>query len=156
MFLSTVSLLSLTGFALLASAVAVRGIRTTSLPAGVTLTLLLTYLLVAAAAGWTRDEITTSLFAAAMVLFIGLMMNAMGWLRTCGGAQFAQFAAVCALWLGAPQVLTFVGLSALITAGLALLWLCLNRSSFKIPGVFAVSASAVALLPSSPWVMSVT
>ena len=171
MYLSSLSLLSLAGFALLSGAAAVRDIRTTTIPNGVILMLLAGYLLVAAASGWTRDEITNSLIAAAMVFFTGLMLNAMGWLPWQRGTQLVKFAAVCCLWLGAPLAVTLMGLSALIAVTSAILLLCLpqipaqrtnNQRAWpdtarrQIPAGFAVAAAAVLLLPASPWVMSVS
>ncbi|MCG7492570.1 prepilin peptidase [Thalassobius sp. Cn5-15] len=172
MYLSNLALVSLVGFVALAAIAAFRDIRTMTIPNSLILALLACYLCVAAAAGWTREEITTSLIAAAMVLFAGLLLNTLGWLSETGGSAIAKYAAVCCLWLGAPQVLNLLFLSALITAGFALLIVCLpvclpkgwqNRVSGSKPensrrygfGGYAVAAAAVLLLPASPWVSSV-
>jgi|TARA_Y100001956_G_scaffold54961_1_gene53899 prepilin peptidase CpaA len=175
MYITGLSLLSLTGFAIIALIVAVRDIRTMVIPNGLTLTLLCGYLLVAAGSGWSRDEIAASLIAATMVLFVGLLLSAMGWLPQPAGSSMSKFAAVCSLWLGASQILSFLGLSALIGGLCALLLIGLPRArrSFppeqascqlpqsqtpraRAPVGFALAAAALALLPFSPWVTSVT
>ncbi|CUH64899.1 Flp pilus assembly protein, protease CpaA [Thalassovita autumnalis] len=145
MYITGLSLLSLTGFAIIALIVAVRDIRTMVIPNGLTLTLLCGYLLVAAASGWSRDEIAASLIAAAMVLFVGLLLSAMGWLPEPAGSSISKFAAVCSLWLGASQILSFLGLSALIGGLCALLLTGLPRARRSLPpGTGLVPAASIA------------
>lgn len=176
MYITGLSLLSMAGFALIAMVVAVRDVRTLSLPNGLTLALLVGYLLIAAAAGWSREEISASLITASMVLFVGLMLSAMGWLSEPANSNIAKFAAVCSLWLGAAQTLNFMALSILITACLGLLLVCLPQDARKrgsntslsaqpaqqaqmqgvnVPLAFAIAAAALLLIPQSPWATSV-
>lgn len=167
MFLSTLAILSLAGFAIVAVLAAVRDIRTMTIPNGLILTLLVGYLLLAAGSGWSREEISASLLAATIVLFVGLLAFAMGFI----GAGDGKYAAVCVLWLGAHNTLDFLFLTTVIGAFLALLLLCLPRLGLQfssarglqlvsrrlsIPYGVALSAAALVLMPHSPWVSGIT
>ena len=167
MFLSTLAILSLAGFALLAIFAAVRDIRTMTIPNGLILTLLAGYLVLAAGSGWSREEISTSLLAATIVLFAGLLVYALGFI----GAGDGKYAAVCCLWLGASNTMDFLFLTSVFGAAIAALVLCLprlgdrltkNRSpgmprhKLSIPYGVAISAAALVLVPYSPWVSGLT
>lgn len=170
MYLSGLALLSLAGFAIVAVLSAVRDIRTKAIPDGLSLTLLVGYLLLAAGAGWSQTEITSSLLGAALVFFAGLLMVSMGWIST----DIAKFAAVCMLWLGAHLALPFLGLTLGLSAFAFLIVKTLPRlqsrlgrretpthgshsliRSQSLPVGYVLGATALFLIPQSPWVASV-
>jgi len=166
MYLSGLALFSLAGFAIVTLMAAARDIRTKPIPQGLILTLLGGFLLLAAGSGWSREEIAASLIAATMVLFVGLLLSAMGWAEVNHG----KLAAVFTLWLGAHQTLDFVLLSGLIGLFVALLLACLPRLGWRaalktgsrwfadqrgLPVGATLAAAAITLIPYSPWVTSV-
>lgn len=166
MYLSGLALFSLTGFAIVTLMAAARDIRTKPISQGLILTLLGGFLLLAAGSGWSREEIASSLIAASMVLFVGLMLAAMGWAEVNHG----KLAAVFTLWLGAHQTLDFVLLSVLIGVFVTLLLACLPRLGRRaaaptqsswigdrtgLPLGATLAAAAIVLIPHSPWVTSV-
>lgn len=155
-------LMSLAGFTAIAVTAAVWDFKRKSIPNGLVLTLIAGFLLLAPGSGWTQAEITGSLLAGSIVVFVGLTIHALGW----AGAGDGKFAAACTLWIGAAQALDFLFLTTVFGALFTMTLLGANRLGWSplspeapatghrqitIPYGFALSAAALVVLPQSPW-----
>ena len=162
MLSNLLSLMSLAGFTTIAVMAVIWDFKRRSIPNGLVLTLIAGFLLLAPGSGWTQTEITGSLLAGSIVVFVGLTMYALGW----AGAGDGKFAAACTLWIGANQVLDFLFLTTVFGALLTMTLLGANRLGWSplspeaqatgqrqitVPYGFALSAAALVLLPKSPW-----
>ncbi|WP_373050287.1 A24 family peptidase [Thalassovita aquimarina] len=162
MLTTSLSLLSMTGFTAAAVLAATSDFKRKTIPNGLVLTLLAGFLLLAPGSGWTQAEITGSLLAGSIVVFVGLTIHALGW----AGAGDGKYAAVCTLWIGATQALDFLFLTTVFGALFTMTLLGANRLGWSplsprghetgsrqitIPYGFALSAAALFVIPQSPW-----
>lgn len=145
---------------------ALKDVLSFTIPNWISLALLAVFPLAAVAAGVPLATIGLHLGVGAMVLAAGLVMFALRWV---GGGD-AKLAAVVALWMGWPAVITFLFAAALVGGGLATV-LILMRSAMLRPVVLlgprwvtrlaepgqgvpygvALAAGALIALPASPW-----
>ncbi len=162
MLTTSLSLLSMTGFTAAAVLAATSDFKRKTIPNGLVLTLLAGFLLLAPGSGWTQAEITGSLLAGSIVVFVGLTIHALGW----AGAGDGKYAAVCTLWVGANQAFEFLFLTTVFGALMTMTLLGANRLGWSplsprghetgsrqitIPYGFALSAAALFVIPQSPW-----
>ena len=162
MLTNILSPVSLVGFSALAGLTAIWDFKRKTIPNGLVLTLLAGFLLLAPGSGWTQAEITGSLLAGLIVVFVGLTAYALGW----ASARDGKYAAVCTLWIGANQAFEFLFLATVFGALMTMTLLGANRLGWSplspeghgtgprqitVPYGFALSAAALIVLPQSPW-----
>ena len=128
--------------------------------------LLVAFLVLAPASGWTMYDVGFSLAAAMIVLFASAGFFALGWI---GGGD-GKLASVVTLWIGAAAAFDFITYTALFggICGLGLLafkrmplpptWLRsapvarLHAPSTGIPYAVAIALAALLVLPTTPWI----
>lgn len=122
------------------------------------------YLPLALAAGLPGAQIAASIGAALVVFAAGFGCFAAGWI---GGGD-AKLAPVCVLWLGANQTLSYIVLTSLFGAALALALLVTGAvrrrhagaatleagppERLALPYGLALSLAGLVLLRNSPWI----
>lgn len=116
----------------------------------------------ALAVGFSGDQMTATLLAAALVFLLGFGCFAAGWM---GGGD-VKLAAAAVLWLGAEQAIGFLLLTAILGAGLAWPLLIIGRrranppapaisaTTREVPYGPALALAGIALLPASPWFLA--
>ncbi|WP_342236297.1 A24 family peptidase [Inquilinus sp. OTU3971] len=131
---------------------------------GLVLFLLAAYLVLAPLAGFGAGEIGRSVVVALAILAGAFLMFARGWI---GGGD-AKLVAAASLWLGADQVVAYLGTTALLGGILALglllfrrlplpaalgtAWVAqLHRRDAGIPYGVALGLAAIAAFPETSW-----
>ncbi len=134
----------------------------------ISILLVATFLVLAFALGLSLEQIAWHFGASALVLAIGFVMFAFGWI---GGGD-AKLAAAIALWFGSELTFDFALLSAVFGGGLTLFILMARQRNLAIffhkiewlerflsgrkgvPYGIALSAGALMIYPQSLWMAS--
>ncbi|WP_114966546.1 A24 family peptidase [Alkalilacustris brevis] len=168
----TMLLASLAGVALFCGAMVCAGLddlRRMRIENRLVLVLLAGYAVLAPLSGFTIADLSRSAAVAGVVLLLGFLLFAAGWI---GGGD-AKLAAVTALWLGAEHVLDYILLLSLLGALLTLGILLLRAASLPqpwaeaafvrnlysrrrgIPYGVALSVAGLWVFVQSPWLITV-